>query len=130
MADTDPVAAELAAIERPNGKLYRPRKINCYPVADEDDFVTAVIVFGTHDVERARPLADSSVKTWADSDYTAGNPETGWWRQAMRNGDLFWVDAPVTGRAGVRFEAVPDGMEKALAVLAGLTGKEDGGAQG
>lgn len=97
----------LEPIERPNGGgLYRPRKINCHAVADEHDDVIAVIVFGTHDIERARSLAESSVRLWVDDGCTAGNPHAGWWRDGMQNGDRYWIDDEVAGRAGVRFEVV------------------------
>jgi hypothetical protein len=93
-------------IIRPNGKPYRPRKVTGHAVADEDDMVTAVLVLGTHDIERARPFAEECVRLWVDSSYTAAGPVTGWWRDGFHMGQRCWADDPVRGRAGVRFEAV------------------------
>jgi hypothetical protein len=93
-------------IIRANGKPYRPRKVTGHAVADEWDMVIAVLVLGTHDIERARPLAEECVQLWVDSSYTAASPVTGWWRDGMWQGQRWWVDDPVRGRAGVRFEAV------------------------
>jgi hypothetical protein len=95
----------LPPVQRPNGKLYRPRKVSGHAVADEDDMVIAVIVLGTHDIERARPLAESCVRAWVDGGYTAVSPVTGWWREGFSMGELCWVDDEARGRAGVRFEA-------------------------
>ena len=92
------------AITRPNGKPYRPRKVTGHAVADEDDMVVAVVVLGTHDVERARPLAEDCVRAWVDGSYTAVNPVTGWWRDGFDMGQRCWVADPVRGRAGVWFK--------------------------
>lgn len=99
-------AEVLPVIMRPNGKPYRPRKVTGHAVADEDDFVIAVIVLGTHDAERARPLAEDCVRAWVDDGYTAAKPEAGWWRNGFEWGELCWINDEVRGRAGVRFEAV------------------------
>jgi hypothetical protein len=40
---------KLPAIDRPNGKTYQPRKIQTVTTGNEDE-VTGVVVFGTHDV--------------------------------------------------------------------------------
>lgn len=96
----------LPAIERPNGKQYRPRKITGNAVGDENGCVIAVIVLGTHDVERARPLAEDCARYWVDGGYTAANPEAGWWRNGFHWGEPTWIDDAVSGRAGVRFEVV------------------------
>lgn len=44
--------SKLSAITRPNGKIYRPRKIQTITSGNEDE-VTEIIVFGTHDVQFA-----------------------------------------------------------------------------
>ena len=92
------------AITRPNGKPYRPRKVTGHAVADEDDMVVAVVVLGTHDVERAGPLAEDCVRAWVDSGYTAVNPVPGWWRDGFETGQRCWANDPVRGRAGFWFE--------------------------
>ena len=96
-------------ITRPNGKPYRPRKVSCHAVADEWDDVVAVLVLGTHDAEAARPLAEDCVRLWAGSDCTAVRPSTGWWREAIRDGQRWWTDDEARGRAGVRFEVAERG---------------------
>lgn len=91
-------------VTRPNGKVYQPLKVNGHAVADEHDDVIAVLVLGTHDIERARPLAEACVRLWAGGGYEAVCPSTGWWRDGMQYGQRWWMDDEVRGRAGVRFE--------------------------
>ena len=42
----------IPAITRPNGKTYQPRKIQTITTGNEDE-VTGIVVFGTHDVRFA-----------------------------------------------------------------------------
>lgn len=95
---------QLAPIQRDNGRWYRPRKVTCEAVNDLDGLVTAVIVFGTHDVEAARPFASESARYWVDPGYEATCPVPGWWRDAIDRGERTWAIDPVRGRAGVWFE--------------------------
>lgn len=104
MNATEAVVTE--PITRPNGKTYRSRKVTGHAVVDEDDMVVAVLVLGTHDIERARPLAEECVRLWVDGGYTAASPVTGWWRDGFQLGQRCWVDDQVRGRAGVWFKAV------------------------
>lgn len=97
---------DLVPVTRPNGRLYRPRKIDGHAVADDDDFVTAVLILGTHDIERAWPLADLCVRRWVDNCCTAVDPYLGWWRNGYLWGERTWLEDETRGRAGVRFEAV------------------------
>lgn len=106
MTAAESPAEVLPVIMRPNGKPYRPRKIQGNAVADENQCVIAVIVFGTHDAEQARPLAEDCARFWVDSSYTAANPQAGWWRSGYHWGEPTWLDDEVRGRAGVRFEVV------------------------
>lgn len=106
----------LAPIERPNGKLYRPRKIVVEPWENDgwaNDGCGAVVL-GTHDVEAARALATERIRDWFDSELTPTKPEVGWFRLAYggSRGEMNWVRDEVHGRAGVMFtadypEAVP-----------------------
>lgn len=57
----------IPAIERPNGKLYRPRKIQAITTGNEDE-VTGIVVFGTHDVRFAENEAHHHA-----ADYAAEN---------------------------------------------------------
>jgi hypothetical protein len=94
-------------IERPNGKPYRPRKVIAYGTYDEDECPVGVVVFGTHDVARARSLADSFVKCdLLDSGYAPAEPSCVWWRDGFEGGRRGWVQDPVRGRAGVWFREI------------------------
>lgn len=99
---------ELAPVERPNGKLYRPRKIACYPVADANEITAGVCILGTHDLAVAQPLADASVACWIESGYIAIEPETGWFREGYESGRPMWVRDEVRGRAGIMFREVAE----------------------
>lgn len=92
---------------RPNGKLYRPRKVTCHAWVDSNDEVSGVLVLGTHNIDVAQPLADEAVRCWADGSMRA-EPwrEPGWYRDGYAYGERAWVDDPLRGRAGIMFEAV------------------------
>ena len=59
----------LRPITRPNGKVYRPRKITVQQAGIDE--VDEVIVFGTEDREHAHRLAEHEVRVNVDSGYTA-----------------------------------------------------------
>jgi hypothetical protein len=103
--------ADLPAIERPNGKLYRPRKLVACPVSDQYDEIAAVVVFGTHDPDRAQALADSLARRDVDSGYVAANPGRVWWRDGFECGQRTWAVDDEHGRAGVLFEIVEGGND-------------------
>lgn len=131
--DRDPLA-ELEEIARPDGRLYRPRKVTAAPVFDGDEIESGVIVFGTHDIGRAQPLADQVAMSAAGSSFRAARPVTVWWRDGFEGGRRNWVDDPVKGRAGVWFrelaetcpQDVPDGIpgHANSAIAAALSGSE------
>ena len=50
-----------APVTRPDGRVYRSRKVTANAVIDEDEFVCGVMVLGTHDYHRAKPLAEPPV---------------------------------------------------------------------
>ena len=106
---TEAGPGKLPPIERPDGRLYRPRMIVAHVWDNEqayghyDDY--GVFVFGTHDVERARALADQAIKHFFDSGLTATEPERRWVRLGYDNGELAYIDDPVRGRAAVQFTA-------------------------
>ncbi|HEV2779093.1 MAG TPA: hypothetical protein VGX25_06780 [Actinophytocola sp.] len=103
----------LEPITRPNGKVYRPRKVDVYPV-DGDGWSEwdqpGVVVLGTHDIERARPLALRAVDFFHGVQY-AVKPRTGWWRLGYQAGELRWIHDDVHGRAGVMFDGSDDPEE-------------------
>lgn len=99
--------ADLPAIIRPNGKTYRPRKVIVEPWEIDGaayGWESGVIVFGTHDVEVAQPLADVVCKGF-DPDYVAVGAKPIWYRDGYENGERVWMDDEVRGRAGVWFRA-------------------------
>jgi hypothetical protein len=106
MAVSTESAQALEVITRPNGKPYRPRKIMAYPVADADDMASGVMVLGTHDVERARKLADRCAAAWVDGGYVAAEPQTGWFREGYEAGRPMWLRDEKRGRAGVYFREI------------------------
>ena len=104
----------LPALTRPNGKVYRPRKVTIETLGIEDE-LTHVLVFGTHDVRFARMHAVEAAKDIADEFYgrdfrleVDGAGEVGWFKKTLCGFD---DDAPIyyflpneeKGRAGVRF---------------------------
>lgn len=99
---------DLPSIVRPNGKVYRPRKIAVEPWDNDTwgrDESCGVVVYGTHDEALAQKLADEEIKRRWDSDWVGINEGRGWFRAAYRYGDLVIVDDEVRGRAGVYFRA-------------------------
>lgn len=100
------IAATGDTITRPNGRPYRPRKVVAWPVADADEMTSGVMVLGTHDVERARPLADECAAAWVDGGYVAAEPEVGWFREGYEAGRPMWLRDEVRGRAGVWFREI------------------------
>ena len=99
--------ADLAPVTRPNGKVYRPRKIVTWSWENEGypDDECGAVVLGTHDAEKAKMLADHAVKRWFDDALIATKPEVAWFRLGYLSGVLTWLRDPVNGRAGVMFTA-------------------------
>jgi len=54
----------IPAIQRPNGKRYQPRKIQAITIGNEDE-VTGIVVFGTHDVRFAENEAHHHAAEYA-----------------------------------------------------------------
>lgn len=93
----------MTTIERPNGKLYRSRKVVAQVVGEDPE---GVLVLGTHDPERAQRLADQTATLAVGSGFAAAAPETGWWRDGMEHGERCWIYDEVNGRAGVMFREI------------------------
>jgi hypothetical protein len=73
-------------------------------VTDEDEFVTGIVVFGTHDPQRAQALADRHAGWHApDGGIVAASPERVWWRDGFESGRRCWIADEVKGRAAVWF---------------------------
>lgn len=102
---------KLPVIIRPNGKPYRPRKVIAHAVGElglDDD--CGVVVFGTHDIERARPLAQRAVGNFQGCAH-AIRPQRVWWRDGFECGERRWIYDNVNGRAVVSFVASDDPEE-------------------
>jgi len=97
---------QLAAIERPNGKLYRPRRVVAYACGEDAE---SVLVVGTHDYDRAQVLANEIAEHIAGSGYVAVDWSTGWYRDGFECGERRWVHDDVRGRAGVFFQEIVEG---------------------
>lgn len=95
-------------IIRPNGKPYRPRRLSAHAVVANEDELTGIIIFGTHDPGAAQPLADRYVTRWLEDDYCAVDPVVGWWRDGFGGGSRVWVADDVRGRAGVWFREIAE----------------------
>jgi hypothetical protein len=97
---------KLPPVQRPNGKMYRPRKIVALFFHDADDIEAGVVVFGTHDIPRARRLAMHLADTIG---MMAVDPELRWVKSTMRHHDPVFEDGcPDTGRACVWFKGLVD----------------------
>ncbi len=95
-------------VTRPDGRIYRSRKVIAYAVAGGDEILCGVMVLGTHDTGRAKPLADSFAAWRLGAGFVAAGPVTGWWRPGLESGGRRWLDAPVKGRAGVWFREIAE----------------------
>lgn len=108
------IGIKLPAVQRPNGSLYRPRKIDVVGLGNEDE-ITHVIVFGTHDTRFAEVHAGPELERISDEFYytdfrieISGPGKRGWYRRDLAG---FQDDAPLyqftedpeKGRAGVMF---------------------------
>lgn len=94
-------------LTRPNGKPYRPRsevRVENYTTTDD---MTAVVVIGTHDVDRATELARERWEWDNDPPLPAGVRR--WWRLVPwgGHGDGTWIDDEVRGRPVVTFDPEP-----------------------
>lgn len=106
------------AITRPNGSIYRPRKIRTQILGNEDE-TTGVVVLGTHDLADARARAQAAVSELNDGiDYRflirPSDPgKRVWYRQKLWG---FYEDAPLygyesdeeRGAAGVEFDLITE----------------------
>jgi hypothetical protein len=105
---------KLPTLARPDGGLYRPRKITTETWGNEDE-VTDIVVFGTHDAQFARPIALKAADEYVDKFYTkpwrlevADEGERVWRTRRLACFDegapiYQWWHDPKNGRAGVRF---------------------------
>lgn len=114
-----PRGIKLPPIERPNGKIYRPRTIQPVALGFEDE-ITDIIVFGTHDVRYAEIIAQPELERisgefFYDDPLAISGPGRKVWRRrdlAAWGGDYdgpqyVYAESPEHGRAGVMFPVEP-----------------------
>lgn len=92
---------------RPNGKPYRPRSDKLRAHSWENQWGVedrGCVITGTLDPTRAEAFAVESCAYWHDATGVA-DPQPGWWRLAMRDGESQWANDPERGAAGVMFTA-------------------------
>jgi hypothetical protein len=108
---------KLEAIERPNGKMYRPRAIRVQVMGAEDEAPDAIAVLGTRDsslaIEAARVEVSEYMRLWYDGDYalniTDDAPIPVWYTRGLTSwnsidGPRFhFTNDPVKGAAGLLF---------------------------
>jgi hypothetical protein len=104
----DDLRVPLVPVTRPDGRIYRPRRIVACAVTDEDELLSGVVVLGTHDTVRAQPLADEYAAWQLGTGHVAAEPETGWFREGFRSGRREWVRDEDKGRAGVYFREITE----------------------
>jgi len=91
------VASLLPSVTRDNGTVYTPRTIRAVLIGPEDDAPEAVMVLGTHDVDRARTVAAEEARRYwlemGDNDYPRlGDHKTTWMRRDIVSFDS--IDGP------------------------------------
>jgi hypothetical protein len=97
----------LPPVRRPHGGFYRPRKLVAEQVIHDGEFAE-VLVFGTHNPDLARPLADQLVEREYGSTYRAVAPLPGWWRDGIVRGERTWLTDEEHGRAAVLFRRIEE----------------------
>lgn len=91
----------LEPVERPNGKLYRPRLIRAHMIDDEDHW-PFVVVLGTHDKKVALPVAQKELDQ-NENGLLARPICPVWYRLTISNYETCWIWDDVRGAAGVLF---------------------------
>lgn len=104
----EPTLFSLPPVRRPDGRLYRPRKLPTALLLGEDE-ILAVAVMRTHDAVRARRLALQELfKVCPDGRWWLGEPELRWgrWRPDRLIDGQTWVAVPdgASGTPAVFFE--------------------------
>ncbi len=97
-------------VTRPNGKVYRPRKLGLRYVAwtNDPEPGRGVIVLGLLDDRYpVREHAAGLAAYWFDEPrghYDLTNPQPGWWRDAYdRRGERAWIRDDVRGAPGIMY---------------------------
>lgn len=94
--EAEVIKIPLVPVTRPDGRVYRPRKIRCVDGDQGWGDPLFVIVLGTHDIEAARKLAEDRA-AWIDPEITLKGGRAGWYRVTGDRDEA-------RGAAGVMFE--------------------------
>lgn len=90
-------------VHRPDGRLYRPRKLpTAMLLGDQDECVVGVCVMRTHSVETARALALEALRQYDSAEpWTVTLDHLAWgrWRPDGPEGERAW-ERDETGRTG------------------------------
>lgn len=105
------VREPLWPVQRPDGRIYRPRKIVGYLLDDEFE-VTGVLVTGTHDEQRAYRLARSILEDEIGPGVEPALPAVGWWRSGYENGRPTWITDDVRGAGRCPVLEIPGGQDQ------------------
>lgn len=101
-------------IQRPNGVWFRPRQLRVEE-CDDGGTVTDIVVFGTHDVELAQPLAVAKLTQLIEDQYVdrgraleTERAECVWWQRTLVGfeydvAEYSYRVSPDHGASGVRF---------------------------
>lgn len=97
-------ARGLEPVRRPDGRLYRPRKIRTVLLnLDEPALDPEVAVLGTHNEAVAQRHARAEVQAY-DRGLDVVYPMRTWLRQAVRNNEPYYEVDRVRGAAAVLFK--------------------------
>lgn len=104
-------------ITRPNGSIYRPRKIRAQFLGNEDE-TTGIVILGTHDLQDARARAEVALRdlNGGGFDFLLRPSDPGkrvWYRQTLGG---WYEDSPLymfisddeRGAAGVEFDVITE----------------------
>ena len=90
--------SDQPTIQRPNGKLYRPRKAPSVETYADPSDNTGVVILRTHNVEQAVELAAGTIREY---DLDPSKAYTTWWRLVPYDPDGWfdttWQNDPVRG---------------------------------
>ena len=98
-------------VHRPDGRLYRPRKLpEAMLLSDADEAVDGVCVMRTHSLETARQLAEAALQRYDGAfpwELTNERTEWGHWRPDGEEGRRAWErdETGLTGAPAVFFDA-------------------------
>lgn len=95
---------KLPAVERPNGKLYRPRTIRTEIIQGSWPYEDAILVLGTDNIDWAIDIARRVVSEYDGDLYPCQlGAVFGWWRKGINHNERAWVYDSARGACGWSF---------------------------